>query len=518
MRWFVFFIIIISFTQVVLAADSTFRVRTLVGGDTTPPSTPTNLVALPISTSQIDLTWNASTDNYIFGGYQVWRDAVQLATTTLTNYSDTGLSASTTYSYYIVAFDNALNYSSSSSVVATSTLPIVATSTPTTTIPVSEDVNSGTQSSKAVMAIKNLVIDTTETTAYIKLDNTTYSKVTWRWGQTINYESGYIASDIYRQSHQTTLTELKPGNIYELEIILTRRLTGETLIHKVQFETKSPLDNLAPPNVGDLSAKVLNNGQIDLSWTNPEIDDLAYVRVLSNDYFYPLDRVDGWFVYEGKGQRVIDDRLIKSNRYYTVFVYDTSGNRSSGAIIYVPYDFGVGEGITSVDIISPVTDYYPYNKFDFSKLEVYQNNQLLPQFDGTFTIERQRPVTFKLPYGDLPENLKTVILTLTSPHDKSKKFSFLLVINRDRTAYEATISELLELGYYETTISIYDYSARVVLEKTGGLIVSDRYFDDKVVKVIEEIKLLVNWTLIIIVLAILASLGVFFLWRFFTRR
>ena len=84
-------------TGAVLGATEDFTVQQLVGGDVTPPTTPSNLVATPIATTQIDLTWNPSTDNYLMGGYQVWRDNTFVATTTATNYSDVGLTASTTY-------------------------------------------------------------------------------------------------------------------------------------------------------------------------------------------------------------------------------------------------------------------------------------------------------------------------------------------------------------------------------------------------------------------------------------
>lgn len=512
MKWFYLLIFLLSFTQVVLAADSTFRVRTFIGEDTTPPTIPTNLLALPISTSQIDLSWDASTDNWSLGGYQVWRDSVQLATTTLTNYSDTGLTASTTYSYYVVAFDQALNYSASSTVVSTSTLPVVATSTPTTT-PATTN-NGNIQSSKAPFNLTNLKIDTTLTTANISFDTNVYAKVTWRWGRTINYESGYVASNLYQQKHNTVLTELDPGTIYELEIILTRRISGENYIEKVKFETKAPPDNQLPPNVNDLSAKLLDNGEVVLNWKNPDISDFAYVRVIGNDYFYPLDRTDGWFVYEGDSQEIIDERVLDSQRFYTVFVYDKVGNRSSGAVTQVSRSPLLSEEpVTNPDLV-----FDPYANFDFSKLEVYQNGQLLPRFNDTVTIDRKGDITFRIPYQVLPENLKTIILTLSDPGDKTKTVSLLLAINTDRTAYEASILGLSQLGYYETTISIYDYSAQIVAKKSGGIIVSDGYFEDKAVKIISEIKLLINWPLIIVLLTVVFVLFTVVFWRMFTRR
>ena len=85
--------------------------------DTSAPSVPTGLSGTVMSDSQIDLTWNASTDTGGSGlaGYHVYRDGVQAGSTTTTNYSDTGLSAGTMYSYTVSAYDSALNESGQSS-------------------------------------------------------------------------------------------------------------------------------------------------------------------------------------------------------------------------------------------------------------------------------------------------------------------------------------------------------------------------------------------------------------------
>ncbi|OGE79154.1 MAG: hypothetical protein A2751_05960 [Candidatus Doudnabacteria bacterium RIFCSPHIGHO2_01_FULL_46_14] len=89
--------------------------------DTVSPSIPTNLSATAISTSQINLSWIASTDNVGVTGYKVFRDSVQIATITSTSYSDTGLTASTTYIYTVSAFDAAGNESSQSATATATT-------------------------------------------------------------------------------------------------------------------------------------------------------------------------------------------------------------------------------------------------------------------------------------------------------------------------------------------------------------------------------------------------------------
>jgi len=95
---------------------------------TTPPSAPTNLTAVASSSSEIDLSWTASTNNVGVTGYQVFRNSVQIATSTLTTYADTGLTASTTYTYTVEAFDAAGNVSatSNSAIATTDQAPYIA--------------------------------------------------------------------------------------------------------------------------------------------------------------------------------------------------------------------------------------------------------------------------------------------------------------------------------------------------------------------------------------------------------
>jgi chitodextrinase len=86
--------------------------------DTTPPSTPTNLTAITNSSSQITLSWTASTDNVGVTGYKIYRNGTQLGTASTNNYNDTGLNPSTLYTYWVSAYDAAGNVSTTSTAVS----------------------------------------------------------------------------------------------------------------------------------------------------------------------------------------------------------------------------------------------------------------------------------------------------------------------------------------------------------------------------------------------------------------
>ena len=90
--------------------------------DTTPPTVPTGLSATAASSSQINLSWTASTDNVGVTGYNVFRNGTKVGTSPNTTYQDAGLTASTSYNYNISAFDAASNTSAQSSGASATTL------------------------------------------------------------------------------------------------------------------------------------------------------------------------------------------------------------------------------------------------------------------------------------------------------------------------------------------------------------------------------------------------------------
>ncbi|WP_238501196.1 glycosyl hydrolase family 18 protein [Streptosporangium soli] len=93
------------------------------GGDTTAPSVPANLRSTATGTTTVTLAWNASTDNVAVTGYEVYRGTTLVTTTngTGTTYTDTGLTAQTTYTYTVRARDAAGNRSAASNQISATT-------------------------------------------------------------------------------------------------------------------------------------------------------------------------------------------------------------------------------------------------------------------------------------------------------------------------------------------------------------------------------------------------------------
>ncbi|MFH1018964.1 MAG: fibronectin type III domain-containing protein [Pseudomonadota bacterium] len=91
---------------------------TLAAADTTNPSAPTGLSASANGPTQINLLWTASEDpppnNSGIQGYIIYRNGAELNLTPLpppTIYADNAVSSGTTYSYQVLAVDNAGNRS-----------------------------------------------------------------------------------------------------------------------------------------------------------------------------------------------------------------------------------------------------------------------------------------------------------------------------------------------------------------------------------------------------------------------
>jgi len=96
------------------------------GGDTQAPTTPGTPSASGITSSSINLSWSGSSDNVGVTGYDIYRATgsgsfASVGTSTGTSFTNSGLSASTTYRYQVRARDAAGNTSGFSSAVTATT-------------------------------------------------------------------------------------------------------------------------------------------------------------------------------------------------------------------------------------------------------------------------------------------------------------------------------------------------------------------------------------------------------------
>jgi cellulose 1,4-beta-cellobiosidase len=113
------------------------------GGDTQAPPAPGWLPATPTS-HYVRLNWSAATDNVGVTGYRIYRDGVQVGTTSELTYLDPGLAPLTTYQYEIRAHDAATNLGPGVSSAVTTTA-VAGSGSPTVPAALKVTVQTGRQ-------------------------------------------------------------------------------------------------------------------------------------------------------------------------------------------------------------------------------------------------------------------------------------------------------------------------------------------------------------------------------------
>ncbi len=118
-----------------IASCLLLSISVLFAADTTPPSTPTSLRVVSVTSSSVSLAWKASSDNRKgsgLAGYDILRNGTVVGSSTVTSYTDSGLQPSTGYQYNVRARDNAGNISGLSNTVTATTSAPTCTSYPAT--------------------------------------------------------------------------------------------------------------------------------------------------------------------------------------------------------------------------------------------------------------------------------------------------------------------------------------------------------------------------------------------------
>lgn len=448
-----------SFVFLAHAATDNFTLQLLVGGDTTPPSTPTGLTATGVSLSQIDLSWASSTDNYILSGYHVWRDGALIATTSATTYSDVGLASSTSYLYYVTAYDSYFNESASSTMATGTTL------TPPPPTPPASGSGSATWIRPPEEQLKTIEILPQKDSVIIRYTTYGHVRTVVRWGRGISYELGSIAESTFSTSHETKITGLIPDTTYTFVIEGENSIGRQGVLYTGTFTTLPPDDIFPPDNVIHLTA-IKDGADVVLSWENPQDSDFAKVRVVRSDLFYPSDIADGWVVYEGMGTGVRDESAaVGTYQYYTVFSYDTLGNISSGAVVSV-YVGTTTEGIPPDHIDETKNEI----ELTLSDILFTQDGITIEPIEGNIEISGAKKLTIAIPYEVLPEHLKTILVTIGDSMNEERTFKFILRVNEERTFYTGTLAPFGISGHFPVTVSVFDFKTSQIGYAKGTLV------------------------------------------------
>lgn len=458
--WLLIFLgVLVWLPSMAFGATQDFTIKWIGVDDTDPPTVPVLILAEPIARDQINVGWTSATDNYQLSGYVISRDGVPVATTTLTTFSDTGLLASTTYAYSVVAFDYFNNVSAASNILATTTLtaPVVATTTPEET---------GSVSATKTIVVKDFLATTTTQSATLSWRTNLDTRYVLRWGRTDLYDAGYIRNDTYKDSHSTEITALEPGTIYAFEIIGYAPNGASVTVRKGKIVTASQPGEEVVPNVSRL--QVLATGSdVSVSYDIPDTVSVETIRIVRNHLGYPSDSTDGAVVYDGLATTFIDEGALTTHRtqFYTVFVVATTGTISSGAVGLVSLDTteaGPDGTVVSTTTASSSEPEIGLTGLEMSMIKLFQLGREYSFFDTTISLSYKDSFTLKIPIEALPKHLKSIVVTLLDPTNQRQSYSFLLRLNKDQTAYEATIAPLYVRGVSRLQVQVFDYDRQSV--------------------------------------------------------
>jgi chitodextrinase len=265
--------------------------------DTMPPSVPTGLKATAISTSQVNISWTASSDNVAVAGYKVYKNGNLVATISATSYSDTGLAASTSYTYAVSAYDSAGNVSGQSASVSATTQALPDTQAPS--VP----------TGLTAIAVSSSQINLSWTASADNKGVTGY-KV---------YRNGTQIATATSTSYSNTGLAALTTYIYTISAYdAAGNVSGQSA--SVSATTQTPPDTQVPAVPAGMQATAISTSQINLSWTaSSDNVGVAGYKVYRNGIQIATATTTS---YSNTG-------LSASTAYtYTVSAYDAAGNVS----------------------------------------------------------------------------------------------------------------------------------------------------------------------------------------------
>ena len=506
----ILFLVLLYPPTIVGAANSNFSIRTFVGSDSIPPTTPILNNVTAITSTQIAIDWTASTDDVFLAGYRVFRDGLQIATTTQISFNDTGLLPETSYVYNVDAFDSFDNLSSSSALISTTTLPIPVILPATTTAPAT---NNSSNFNTVSTILNKIEVITTKDNAQFSWQTSNKTRFDLSWGRTGSYELGTISSNEFGFDHSTVINHLESGTIYLYQLKSVNSLGISKIISSGQFMTLEPFVLNSPVNVGDLIVDVRGD-DVKLHWRNDQLPVNYLVRIVRNYLFYPLNIQAGAVVYEGQAESFYDQGALKDKtiQYYTVFVIDQSGSISSGAIGIANKRNTINTSITTESTSSDPGIFFP----DTLKILLTTEDVNILQsstsqvFSDEMTLKINIPYLVTIPASRISKDVKIIIISLQDPSNNHVTASYLLKLNKTGDAYETVISASKSSGVSKFQIGLFSFADTKVLSISGRA----NFVDEELSRVVfpDEIALVTQNFLLGTIIVIPGAL---FLWWIF---
>lgn len=244
-----------------LSQSSATITATTLKADSVSPSVPFGLSGSAISSQQINLFWTPSSDNSGNVGYDIYRNGAKIAEAGSAFYMDTGLLPSTTYNYYVSAFDGSGNLSSASatfSIATIATAPAPDTTLPTITI-------TSPLSGSSVSSIINISAS--------PADNAGIASVQFR------LDGVNLGQPIYSAPYSVSWNTIKTANGGHTLTAVARDTSNNSQTSvAISVTVNNILSDTTPPSApSGVIAKADPAPRVDLSWT-PSNDNIGVIR------------------------------------------------------------------------------------------------------------------------------------------------------------------------------------------------------------------------------------------------
>ena len=263
------------------------------------PSIPQNLLVESVTSDMVSLSWDASTDNIGVAGYRVYRDKQLVQEVQGEQFTDTGLTEDTEYTYEVRAFDIAGNQSEASNEVFARTSVSVDDEAPT--IPLN-----------------------------LKVENVTTDTVSLSWGASTD-NIGVAGYRVYRdkqlvqevQGEQFTDTGLTEDAEYTYEVRAFDAAGNQSEVsNRINVRTKGIVDHKPPTTPMNVRATVVTENKVTLLWeASSDESGIRSYQVYRNSILVGS--------LPGDTLSYTDTNLSeKTKYYYTITACDHAGNVS----------------------------------------------------------------------------------------------------------------------------------------------------------------------------------------------
>ncbi|WP_060789739.1 fibronectin type III domain-containing protein [Enterococcus durans] len=263
------------------------------------PSIPQNLLVESVTSDTVSLSWGASTDNIGVAGYRVYRDKQLVQEVQGEQFTDTGLTEDTEYTYEVRAFDIAGNQSEASNEVFARTSVSVDDEAPT--IPLN-----------------------------LKVENVTTDTVSLSWGASTD-NIGVAGYRVYRdkqlvqevQGEQFTDTGLTEDAEYTYEVRAFDAAGNQSEVsNRINVRTKGIVDHKPPTTPMNVRATVVTENKVTLLWeASSDESGIRSYQVYRNSILVGS--------LPGDTLSYTDTNLSeKTKYYYTITACDHAGNVS----------------------------------------------------------------------------------------------------------------------------------------------------------------------------------------------